>query len=149
MRTSSLFLSLMMLLAGCAGTGTHAGRPTLEQQVMNAERAFARTMADRDHAAFAAFVSEEAVFFTGGKVLRGRQQVADGWKPYFEGAEPQFSWEPGQVEVLDSGRLALSSGPVYDPAGKRIATFNSIWRKETDGEWRVVFDKGSPVCNGN
>ena len=29
-------------------------------------------MADRDHAAFATFISEEAVFFTGPKPLHGK-----------------------------------------------------------------------------
>jgi ketosteroid isomerase-like protein len=139
---------VILLLAACA-PAERPGQPDPVQQVMNAERAFARTMAERDYGAFTTFLSAEAVFFTGGKVLRGRAAVAEGWKPYFEGTEPHFSWEPEQVEVLDSGRLALSSGPVYDPAGKRIATFNSIWRREARGVWRVVFDKGSPVCNEN
>jgi len=49
--------------------------------------------------------------------------------------------------VLDSGTLALSSGPVFDPDGKQIATFNSIWRLEAPGQWRIVFDKGSAACN--
>jgi ketosteroid isomerase-like protein len=72
--------------------------------------------------------------------------VAEGWKPFFEGAAAPFSWEPETVEVLDSGSLALSSGPVRDPEGKQIGTFSSIWRREADGHWRVVFDKGCPVC---
>jgi len=46
---------------------------------------------------------------------------------------------------LDSGTLALSSGPVRDPTGKVVARFNSIWRQEPGGVWRVVFDKGSPL----
>jgi hypothetical protein len=45
--------------------------------------------------------------------------------------------------VLDSGTLALSSGPVRSPDGKVFARFNSIWRLEAPGVWRVVFDKGS------
>ena len=44
--------------------------------------------------------------------------------------------------MLDSGTLALTSGPVFDPQGKQIGMFNSIWRLEPDGRWRVVFDKG-------
>jgi hypothetical protein len=50
------------------------------------------------------------------------------------------------VEVLDSGDLALSSGPVRDASGKLIATFTSIWRREAPATWRIVFDKGNPVC---
>jgi ketosteroid isomerase-like protein len=55
-----------------------------------------------------------------------------------------FSWRPETVEVLESGTLALSSGPVFDAAGQPIGAFNSIWRLEADGRWRVVFDKGCP-----
>jgi hypothetical protein len=51
------------------------------------------------------------------------------------------------VEVVDSGTLAYSGGPVYDPSGKVVGRFNSIWRLEAPGTWRVVFDRGSPVCN--
>jgi hypothetical protein len=47
------------------------------------------------------------------------------------------------VEVLESGRLAISSGPVFDPSGQKVGRFNSIWRKDEDDTWRVVFDKGS------
>jgi hypothetical protein len=61
--------------------------------------------------------------------------------------EAPFSWEPDQVEVLDSGTLAHSSGPVYDPKGKIIARFNSVWRLEAPGKWRIVFDKGTDVCD--
>jgi ketosteroid isomerase-like protein len=99
-------------------------------------------MADRDHTAFAAFLSEEAVFFGDGSVLRGRDGVAQGWKPFFDGVRAPFSWAPEIVEVLESGTLALSSGPVKDPEGRVIGQFNSIWRRDGDGVWRVVFDKG-------
>ena len=52
-----------------------------------------------------------------------------------------------RAPALDSGSLAYSSGPVFDPKGKRVATFNSVWRREADGTWRVVFDKGCNACD--
>jgi ketosteroid isomerase-like protein len=73
--------------------------------------------------------------------------VVSGWKQFFEGEQAPFSWAPESVEVLDSGTLALSSGAVRDPAGTPVAAFNSVWRLEKDGRWRVVFDKGCPVCD--
>ena len=66
------------------------------------------------------------------------------WKPFFDGAQAPFSWEPDQVEVLACGALALSTGPVGSPAGQVVARFTSVWRREPDGRWLVVFDKGSP-----
>ena len=44
--------------------------------------------------------------------------------------------------MLESGHLAFSSGPVFDADGKRVDTFNSVWRLEDDGKWRIIFDKG-------
>ena len=85
--------------------------------------------------------------FIGGAVLRGRQAVVNAWSPFFAGAQAPFSWEPETVVVLASGELALSSGPVRNPAGERVGTFNSVWRREADGGWRIVFDKGCPPCN--
>jgi ketosteroid isomerase-like protein len=51
------------------------------------------------------------------------------------------------VEVLESGTVAMSSGPVRDPAGTRVGTFNSVWRREPDGNWKIMVDNGCPACN--
>ena len=115
----------------------------LQQQVLETERDFAKNNSDRDYKAFISFLSVEAVFFAGAQVLRGRQQVADAWKPFYETPDAPFSWEPVTVEVLPSGTLALSSGPVHDAEGKLIAEFTSIWRLEAPGTWRMNIDKGS------
>lgn len=120
---------------------------TLEEQVRATEAAFAKTMADRDHAAFSSFLAEETVF-VGRAVMRSRQAVADGWRQFFDGAEAPFSWAPERVAVLDSGTLALSVGPVWDPDGARGGTFMSVWRREPDGSWKIVLDTGCPPCTG-
>ena len=129
-----------LLFAG--GVMAQPDLPALQRQVEAAERAFARSMAERDHAAFSAHLSEQAVFFGDAAPLRGMAAVAAGWKAYFDAPAAPFSWEPDRVEVLGDGTLALSTGPVRNPAGQPFARFNSIWRQEAPGLWRVVFDKG-------
>ena len=143
-RTVALVVTLGVLLAISASAATESAR----EQVWAAEVAFARTMSERDLQAFGEFISEEAVFFSGTTALRGKPQVIEGWAQYFVGKDAPFSWEPDQVEVLESGTLALSTGPVRDPMGKVIGRFNSIWRLEGPNRWRVVFDKGSPPSPG-
>ena len=130
------------MTAGCVSPGKGPAATALRQQVIDTERAFAATMARRDHAAFTTFLSSEAVFFSGPKPLRGKDQVAAWWKRFYEKPDAPFSWEPEKAEVLDSGTHALSTGPVRDPKGKFVATFTSIWRLEAPGAWRIVFDKG-------
>lgn len=119
----------------------------LKEQVRRTEAAFAKTMADRDHAAFTRFLADEAIFMANGTPARGAKAVAERWKRFYEGKQAPFSWAPEFVEVLDSGTLATSSGPVRDPSGKRIGTFNSVWRREPGGEWKIVLDGGCPPCN--
>lgn len=131
--------AVMPLGAAAAGELEH-----WRQQVWDSERAFARSMAERDHPAFVRHLDPEALFFGGTRLLRGREAVAQGWKAFFDGAQAPFSWEPDQVEVLDSGGLALSTGPVRNRQGQVVARFNSIWRRQPDGRWLVLFDKGSP-----
>ncbi len=142
-----------LLLACVTGAPAQAADPTapidlaeLQRQVEAAERSFAQSMADRDLDAFSAHVADDAVFFGRDSVHRGREAVVAAWTRFFESPQAPFSWYPDQVEVLASGQLAHSSGPVLDPSGNPAGRFNSVWRREADGRWRVVFDRGEPPC---
>ncbi|KQV80897.1 ketosteroid isomerase [Massilia sp. Root351] len=131
----------------CSTAGAAPSNAELTQQVADTERAFAATMKARDLAAFTSFLSDETVFYSGPTPLRGKEQVTAFWRKFYDGKEAPFSWEPDRVDVTDSGTLAHSSGPVYDPKGKLIARFNSVWRQEAPGKWRIVFDKGQDICD--
>ncbi|HKE93653.1 MAG TPA: nuclear transport factor 2 family protein [Povalibacter sp.] len=139
----------LTLLFALSITLAHAGDSAeqLAQQVRDAESAFAATMAQRDLNAFATYVAEDAVFFDGLDARRGRAAIVEGWKPLYQGEKAPFSWQSETVAVLADGTLAHSSGPVLDSQGRRVGTFNSVWRRGADGKWQVVFDKGCPVCN--
>lgn len=148
MSKSNLILTVGMLIfmggvVFAAESVSKEARHTVEE----AERAFADTMAQRDFDKFKTFIAEDAVFFSGETVLRGKQQIADAWEAYFKEPPAPFSWEPESVEVLDSGTLAWSTGPVYDSEGKAVATFNSVWQLDASHRWRVIFDKGNAICN--
>jgi ketosteroid isomerase-like protein len=147
MQSISLLCAFGLAMLAAAAVVPRASRAELKQQVIDAERAFAATMQVRDHAAFTRFIADEAVFFSGPIALRGRGAIAKAWLPYYDKATAPFSWEPEEVEVVESGTLAYSGGPVRDPGGKVIGRFNSIWRLEAPGVWRVVFDRGSDFCN--
>jgi ketosteroid isomerase-like protein len=141
----------MLLLCACASSGTTHKSPysksevTAHDEVIATERAFARTMADRNFKAFSALLSSEAIFFTGSRVEHGPGEIEATWRPYFAGPSAPFSWVPDNVQVLPSGKLALSTGPIY-VQGKEVGRFNSVWRLEGSHTWRIVFDKGEAVC---
>ena len=150
-RRNMILGCLVGSLAGTSGSvaAQNAAGGSHRQRLEAAERAFAATMAQRDAAAFASHISRDAIFVAGGdppQVLRGPRAIVDAWTRFFDGPDAPFSWEPDSVEVIDSGALGFTSGPVHDPQGVLAGRFNSVWRLEPDGRWRVVFDRGASVC---
>jgi ketosteroid isomerase-like protein len=138
---------ICVLLLGAAVAPLHAAESMadLASQVRATEIAFAKTLADRDVKKFESMIAPDVIWLAD-KPLRGPAEVLTRWRKFFEGPTAPFSWAPETVEVQDGGTLALSTGPVMDPAGKRVATYTSIWRREASGEWKIIFDRGSPDC---
>jgi ketosteroid isomerase-like protein len=141
MRLRSLSLTAVCLLATVTAGGVRSSADELRRQVLESERAFAATMGARDFDAFSRFLAHEAIFMSGKEVLRSSDAVRKAWRRYYDGPRAPFSWQPEQVEVVDSGTLAYTSGPIRDREGKRIGSFNSVWRLEAPGRWRIVFDR--------
>lgn len=117
----------------------------IKKEVEQVEYAFAATMAQRKPQAFASYIADDAVFLTGQKVLEGKAAVLAGWEHFFEEPEASFSWKPDEIMVLPSGKLASSSGPVFDAKGTQIARYISIWRKDGK-QWKIVMDRGVDIC---
>lgn len=129
-----------------AGSADAESTVQLAAQVRATEIAFARTLADRDPKKFTSMIAPDSIWL-GAKPLHGPAEILASWQSYFDAQTPPFSWQPEIVEVQVGGKLALSTGPVTDAAGKRIGTYTSIWRREPSGEWKIIFDRGCPVCN--
>ncbi len=113
------------------------------------EIAFSLSAERKSVESFRSFIDDDARF-VGSTVARGPDEIVAAWAPFFAEDGPAIMWRPRFVEVLQDGRLALTRGPyrmiTRNPDGElveRWGTFNSIWRKNADGEWRVVFDAGN------
>jgi len=109
-------------------------------EVKNAEVAFAKAFADRDQAKFFAMVANDATFLGGLGTLRGKAAIVERWSRFFTGPEAPFEWGPERVEVTADGKLGLSTGPIYDPKGNHLGDYSSIWKRQSDGSWKVIFD---------
>jgi ketosteroid isomerase-like protein len=144
-KVACLITALSMLNACATGAAPRKDPVVGAEEVRTTEVQFAKAMADRDFSAFVSHLSGDAVFFDEQNIQRGAAEVSAAWRPFFVGSKAPFSWAPDHVEVLASGDLALSTGPVI-VNDKVVGRFNSIWRLEAPHTWRIVFDKGEPVC---
>jgi len=123
------------------------------EQVRAAENAFAASVQARDRAAFAAWIADDAAFVSGSDVSHGRDAVVADWAVFFAEGGPTIEWHPEIVELTADGTLGLTRGP-WTLRGKnaqgepveRSGVFNSVWRRQADGSWRVTFDAGCSPC---
>ena len=125
-----------------------AAEPAAELRA--AEIAFAASVAEQDAGRFASFIDEDAVFL-GATALRGREAVVEAWSVFFAEGGPKLEWQPEIVEVRPDG-LGLSRGPytltTTTEGGAESSSsgqFMSIWRRGSDGSWKVLFDSGCPA----
>jgi ketosteroid isomerase-like protein len=137
------FILLLLVFASSAALAD------LTEEVRCREIGFSKSVETRDAERFTSFIDEDARF-VGGSVMHGPVAIAEAWSVFFADGGPTIKWRPQFVEVLEDGKLALSRGPFQmiskDDQGdesEHWGTFNSVWRLNDDGEWRVVFDAGS------
>jgi ketosteroid isomerase-like protein len=116
------------------------------QEVICAETSFSRAAERKDKAAFMAMVDPDARFISG-RISRGKAEIAEAWSFAFTVGGSDMRWRPAVVEVTSDGQLAISRGPYRskrtDENGALIeswGTFISTWRRNANGEWRVLFD---------
>lgn len=142
-----LLPALIVTVLGCAVQVKSPDKEALKEEVRAAENAFAR-MAGTDGvaAAFAHFAADDVVLLRGKHLIRGKAAMQE----YFNATtltDIQLGWEPEFVDVANSGELAYTYGPytfsALDTAGNPVKDngyFHTVWKKQSDGSWRFVWD---------
>ena len=148
-----LAVPLTILLAPTTVPAAALDRGALVEQVRAAEIAFAQSVLDNKPDVFASLLDSDTVFVSGNEVTRGKAAVIESWKGFFAPNRPHFEWHPEIVELSADGLLGLSRGPWVlrgkDKDGKdfeRKGIYNSIWQRQADGSWKIIFDAGCSPC---
>ena len=96
------------------------------------------------NAAFVYNLADSSVMFTDRWVKNSLQL----WKE--RKAEPVvLKWEPEFMDIAASGDFGISTGPwelqEFRPNTKPLSTgyFLTVWKKQSDGEWKVILDAGT------
>ena len=153
------------LVAGAACARPQAPRENITNNtdraaadaILKADRDFNQAVADRDLNRFLSFVAEAATFNGGTPTeVHGRDAIAKDWAPFFEADGPRLTWIPTHAEVLGAGDLGYSVGSseyrqaaAGGQAPVRRGQYLTVWRKQADGSWKVVYDTGSNFLSPN
>lgn len=115
--------------------------------LMQLEAEFAADVAQHGHASFVTHFAEDGVEVVDGGGFDSLDAIRKQ-PPWPEGTT--LSWAPIKAEMAASGDLGYTYGN-YVFAGKnkegKLVTshgkYTSIWRKQKDGQWKVVVDMGN------
>ncbi|HEX2642265.1 MAG TPA: nuclear transport factor 2 family protein [Thermoanaerobaculia bacterium] len=144
----SMFLLLLSLAAPLATASMAPPAPPADLQadldaMVSAENAFSVTSVEKGVTpAFLAFLADDAVLMRPLPV-NGKEFLAGQPSPPIT-----LIWRPVHAEIAASGDMGYSTGPwEIRPRDPQRPTGNghfvSVWKKQKDGAWKVVFDMGS------
>ena len=118
--------------------------------LMDVDRAFARSVAERGAEAWVESFSESGAMLVPGAEIRGHPAIREAMTPSFETPGFSLNWDPTRARISAGGDLGYTIGryrseaPGEDGAVVSEGTYVTIWRLGEDGEWRVELDLGVP-----
>jgi ketosteroid isomerase-like protein len=114
--------------------------------LLQRDREFAKASAARGALAWREFMAPNAAKpANGGVMLIGPEEIGDNMLAAFANGF-RLSWEPTRAEISRGGKLGYTWGRYHSNFnGKtREGTYMSVWEKQPDGTWKVLFDTGDP-----
>lgn len=123
---------------------------TEQEILLETDRQFAAMSLEKGAAkAFYHFLAEDAMGLNGPHPVVGRDNLYEGMK---EGQDNYtLAWDPQRAEVSASADMGWSWGKyvltTIDENGnenKNYGKYLNVWKRQADGEWKVVVDIGTP-----
>ena len=144
-----LFLAVMFCFSVSCQQGEEvAEEPAVDleaerEAVRVADMGWSNAFREKDVDAIPTFLADDCVI-TGANMFRDKAWYREYWTDQFSKEGAETSWITDEVTVADSGDLAytLSTAEhvriVEGELRTSKQTFLAVWKKQTDGSWKVV-----------
>ncbi len=150
-RRAGILLGVVALTAACepGARSDPAALEALGEEIMSADRDFARDVAERGIDAWVEVFTEDGAMLVPGREVRGPAAIREAMEGALGTEGYSLTWEPRYARVSDSGDLGYSIGRsrrTAGPDGAQVSegAYVTIWRRGPDGRWRVELDPGVP-----
>ncbi len=146
MKKITLVFSFLLLIAA-SSIATRQKSAKGVDLLRQLEANFAADVAQHGHDAFITYFAEDGVEVVDGGGFKTKEEMHQE-KPWPEGTT--LTWTPVKAEMSASGDLGYTYGNYVFTAknkdGKLVENYGkytSIWKKQKDGQWKVVVDMGN------
>jgi ketosteroid isomerase-like protein len=137
---------LALALLGACVTDDRTRRITLEDELLDADRAFARDVQQRRLEGWvAAFDEHGSQMDEQGAPVSGHDAIRAYMQAAFDDPGFQLGWEPVEASVPEGGRLGYVWGhwTLRRPgAEEQRGRYLDLWKRGADGQWKLLFDVG-------
>ena len=143
-----------LILGGC---GRQMDRQNVKEELMNVDRAFSQLSSDKGSIeAFYSYMADDGIVLP----KKGHPVKKDKYRKIISkenaaDAKTILTWEPILSEVSESKDIGYTHGKyeliISDSTGTKNTTYGyyiTIWKKQTDGNWKFVFDAGNESKTG-
>jgi ketosteroid isomerase-like protein len=122
-----------------------------EGVLLERDAEFDRVTAAEGLEGFTSFIAEDAVFFpANAPLVTGREAIRTAWTEVLTTPGLSLRWQPIKAVLAQSGELGYTYGnyqlTTSEAEGQSVTRYGkyvTIWKKQSDGVWRVVVDVGN------
>jgi len=156
------FILTCAALAACAAcqqntASTKADAAASTEALDKMEQAQIAAINAHDRAGATAPYAEDAIFISeSGAPVKGRGEILAAFQKFVADPTLKIDYRPGTKSFSASGDVAYSTSEFTetftDPATKKLVTIKgtnlSVWRKQADGNWKLVADSNPAAPSG-
>jgi ketosteroid isomerase-like protein len=125
-------------------------KPATAETLRKLEAEFMKEAATRGSQGYMSYYANDAVELPdGADAIEGKENIAKTMG-FLDSKDNQLIWTPVYADLSASGDLGYTYGTFEfrskDKDGKPTVAhgkYTSIWKKQTDGSWKVVLDMGN------
>jgi len=151
--STTISMAIALLTATSGQAQQRAGLSAAAAAIMKADQDFNQSVAEKNREKFLSLIADVTTFNGGtANELHGRAALMKDWGDFFEKDGPTLTWKPARAQVIGAGDVGVTTGSaVYRAKGpdgtvrERRSEYLTVWRKQPDGTWKVVFDTGSTL----
>jgi ketosteroid isomerase-like protein len=118
--------------------------------LVEVDRAFSEATASKGIEGFAPFIAEDMTSIVPDQpIAQGKETFVERYKTFLSTPGFAFRWTPDLGRISEDGTLGFTVGhyratKTENGSAQTVGSgkYVTIWAKQADGSWKVVFDSG-------